>query len=107
MTRFALIALSASFLLVCPGIALSAEGGKQVYEKTCATCHAAGIAGAPKLGDAEAWQPRIEKGMDTLVDHAVNGYQGKAGMMPAKGGNPSLSDAEIDAAVKYMIEQSR
>ncbi|MGB5211133.1 MAG: c-type cytochrome [Gammaproteobacteria bacterium] len=80
--------------------------GEEVYNSACAACHTAGIAGAPKLGDAAAWGPRVAQGMDTMVDHAINGFQGKAGYMPPKGGRTDLSDGSIRNAVEYMVSQS-
>lgn len=77
--------------------------GEQVYRQSCAVCHANGVAGAPKTGDAAAWAPRIARGMDALYATAINGK----GAMPAKGGNPSLSDADVKAAVDYLVAQSR
>jgi cytochrome c5 len=81
--------------------------GQQVYQASCVACHDAGIAGAPKLGDKGQWAKRIAKGPDALYASAVNGVQGSAGVMPAKGGNPALSDAEVRAAVDYMVGRSR
>ena len=81
--------------------------GQQVYQATCVVCHGAGIAGAPKLGDKGQWAKRIAKGVDTLYASAVNGVTGSAGAMPAKGGNPALSNAEVKAAVDYMVAQSK
>ncbi len=81
--------------------------GQQVYQTTCVACHDAGIAGAPKLGDKKQWAKHIAKGLDTLYASAVNGIQGSAGAMPAKGGNPALSDAEVRAAVDYMVARSK
>ncbi|MEX2240607.1 MAG: c-type cytochrome [Burkholderiales bacterium] len=81
--------------------------GQQVYQASCVACHDAGIAGAPKLGDKGQWAKRIAKGLDALYASAVNGVQGSAGVMPAKGGNPALSDAEVRAAVDYMMGRSR
>lgn len=81
--------------------------GQQVYQATCLVCHGAGIAGAPKLGDKGQWAKHIAKGLDTLYTSAVNGIQGSAGVMPAKGGNPALSDAEVKAAVDYMVARSK
>lgn len=78
------------------------KAGKDVYGAVCTTCHGAGIAGAPKFGDAAAWAPRIAEGAATLYDHAIKGYQGKAGVMPAKGGNTDLDDVEVQRAVVYM-----
>src|SRR5882672_1880713 len=83
------------------------RNGQQVYQATCVVCHGAGIAGAPKLGDKGQWAKRIAKGTDALYASAVNGVQGSAGAMPAKGGNPALSNAEVRAAVDYMVAQSK
>lgn len=82
------------------------ELGKSVYGKTCAMCHAAGVAGAPKPGDKADWGPRIAQGKDTLYKHAIEGYTGAKGMMPAKGGSASLTDAEVKAAVDFMADKS-
>jgi cytochrome c5 len=80
--------------------------GPQVYNAACYLCHSPpGVPGAPHLGDAAAWEPRIAQGMDTLNNHAINGFQGSAGVMPPKGGRVDLSDGEIIAAVEYMVEQ--
>jgi len=77
--------------------------GKRVYEQTCAACHATGVAGAPKIGDKDAWSGHIHHGLDHMVESAINGK----GAMPARGGNASLSDDEVKAAVGYIVEQSR
>lgn len=81
--------------------------GQQVYQASCVVCHGAGIAGAPKLADKGQWSKRIAKGVDTLYASAVNGVQGSTGAMPARGGNPALSNAEVKAAVDYMVGQSK
>ena len=81
--------------------------GQQVYQASCVACHDAGIAGAPKVGDKGQWAKRIAKGLDALYASAVNGVQGSAGVMPAKGGNPALSNAEVKAAVEYMVVRSK
>ena len=81
--------------------------GKKVYDATCVACHAAGVAGAPKLGDKANWAPRIAQGADTMYTHAIKGFQGKAGMMPPKGGNMSAKDEDVKAAVDYMVSQSK
>ncbi len=83
--------------------AAKAGGGEGIYKTACAACHSAGIAGAPKSGDKAAWAPRIAQGKDTLYKHAIGGYQGKNGVMPAKGGNTSLADADVKSAVDYMV----
>lgn len=74
------------------------KSGEEVYKAVCAMCHATGLMNAPKFGDKAQWEPRIKQGRDTLVSNATKGIR----MMPAKGGNPSLSDAEVAEAVKYM-----
>jgi cytochrome c5 len=84
-----------------------AVDGKKVYEGLCQACHATGAANAPKAGDKGAWGPRIAQGNDTLFKHAIAGYTGKAGVMPAKGGNAALSDAEVKAAVEHLIGLSK
>jgi cytochrome c len=66
-----------------------------------------GVAGAPKVGDAGAWADRIATGMESMSSNAINGYQGPNGVMPAKGGNMSLSDDEVRNAVAFMVESSR
>jgi cytochrome c5 len=81
--------------------------GEQVYSKVCVSCHGTGIAGAPKVGDQETWKPHIAKGIQTLANNAIKGFTGEKGVMPPKGGDPSLSDAEVEAAVRYMVMQSR
>ena len=89
-----------------PAPAPENELGKSVFGKTCAMCHAAGVAGAPKPGDKADWGPRIAQGKDTLYKHAIDGFTGAKGMMPAKGGAANLSDAEVKAAVDYMADKS-
>lgn len=89
-----------------PAAAAENELGKSVFGKTCAMCHAAGVAGAPKPGDKADWGPRIAQGKDTLYKHAIEGFTGAKGMMPAKGGAANLTDAEIKAAVDFMADKS-
>ena len=81
--------------------------GKSVFGKTCALCHAAGVAGAPKPGDKADWAPRIAQGNDLLHKHAIEGFTGAKGQMPARGGNTALTDDEVKAAVAFMVDQSR
>lgn len=85
--------------------AAQAADGQSVYNSTCSVCHGAGVAGAPKFGDKAAWGPRIKQGKETLYNHAIKGFQGKVGMMPAKGGNASLKDADVKAAVDFMVSK--
>ncbi|WHI51081.1 cytochrome c5 family protein [Microbulbifer sp. MLAF003] len=79
------------------------RSGESVYNASCTTCHAMGIAGAPKFGDAAAWAPRIAKGMDTLYTNAIKGINA----MPPKGLCMDCSDGEIKAAVDYMVDNSK
>lgn len=75
---------------------------KQVYDKVCAACHATGTLGAPKVGEKAQWEPRFAQGLDTLVTHATNGIRA----MPAKGGDPSLTEANLKDAIVYMLEET-
>jgi len=100
-------AAAAAAVAAAPAVADAATKGKEIYDTACFACHATGAAGAPKLGDKEAWAPRIAQGADTLHNHAINGYTGKAGMMPPKGGRPDLADDVIKAAVDYMVSQAK
>ncbi|WP_346795950.1 c-type cytochrome [Halomonas sp. Bachu 37] len=82
-------------------VSVSAQAdGEATYNQACMACHMTGAAGAPIRGNAEHWEPRMEKGMETLYDHAINGFQA----MPAKGGQLSLSDDEVKEAVDYLLE---
>ncbi len=85
----------------------AAGSGESTYKTSCAACHVAGVAGAPKFGDKPAWKDRIAQGKDTLYEHALKGFQGKAGFMPAKGGNAALPDEEVKAAVDYMVNAAQ
>jgi len=97
------IKLCLSTLLVAASTGVGAADGKAVYEKTCAACHATGVAQAPKFGDKAAWAPRIEQGEAALVASVT---QGK-GAMPPKGGASALSDSELSAAVAYMVNAAK
>ena len=83
----------------------AALSGEQVYKKSCVTCHGTGVANAPKLGDAVAWSPRIAKGNDALYNSAIKGVPGTA--MMAKGTCGACSDAELEAAVDFMVAGSK
>lgn len=82
-------------------------GGETTYVQSCAVCHKTGTGGAPVMGEAFDWRERIDQGMETLYKHALEGFQGKDGVMPPKGGFINLSDDEVKAAVDYMVEQSQ
>ena len=85
-----------------------ADVGKQTYEGLCFSCHGSGLPMVPQFGDKAAWEPRIAQGMDVLHTHALIGFTGKAGMpMPAKGGNPALTDDQVKAAVDYMVSNAK
>ena len=76
--------------------------GEKIAQKNCALCHASGMMNSPKIGNKEQWAPRIAQGKEMLVNNAIMGIR----TMPAKGGNPSLSDAEVAAAVVWMANSS-
>ncbi len=92
----------ATFALVDANAPKVFKTGQQVYESTCVACHGAGVAGAPKHGDKAAWAPLIATGLDEMVRIAIEGK----GAMPPKGGNPTLSDFEIERAVVYMANDA-
>lgn len=73
----------------------------------CTACHSTGVAGAPKVGDKAAWEPRIAQGTEVLYKHAIGGFTGKSGTMPPKGGRTDLSDDEVKAAVDYMVSKAK
>lgn len=98
--------LAAAGAAAATGTAQAADGAG-TYNSACAACHATGAAGAPKVGDKAAWTARIKQGNKTLYDHAIKGYQGKKGFMPAKGGQAQLSDAAVKAAVDHMVSKSK
>jgi len=85
------------------GAAAAGGAGKTTFEHVCTVCHSTGLAGAPKFGDKAAWAPRIATGQDTLYHAALTGK----GAMPPKGGNPALSDADVKAAVDYMVSAAK
>ena len=76
--------------------------GKQVYDTACVGCHASGVLKAPKLGDKQDWSKREQQGLQVLLTHAIKGFKN----MPAKGGNPTIKDKEIEVAIKYMLASS-
>lgn len=80
----------------------AAQSGESVYNNHCAMCHASGVGGAPTLGDKAAWAPFVGAGIDAMVQHVISGIK----TMPPKGGCQSCSDAEIKAAVEYIVQKS-
>ena len=97
---------TAAMASAAPAQAVAAAGpgnGKTVYDATCTVCHAAGVANAPKLGDKAAWAPRLATGIETLYTNSLKGKNA----MPPKGGHVTLSDADVKAAVDYMVAQAK
>ena len=88
--------------LAAAGGARALQSGEAVYTLSCGACHTAGVAGAPKTGDAGVWAPRIKQGFDVMVKHAVEGFKA----MPAKGGNSDLDNVEVARAVAFMANKS-
>jgi cytochrome c5 len=95
-------AIVSAALLGFAGMA-SAADGQAIYQQSCQSCHASGVAGAPKLGDKEAWAPRIAAGMDAIMNAVMNGKNA----MPPKGACMSCSDDDLKAAAQYMVDQSK
>lgn len=93
------VAMVAAPAAAAPAAAGGAAKGKSIYDTACMACHAAGVAGAPKAGDKAAWAPRLKTGNDALYAAVIKGK----GAMPPKGGNASLTDADIKSAVDYLI----
>jgi len=90
--------------VAAPTVAAVDLPGAEVYQQVCTVCHGAAVAGAPKTGDKAVWAARIAQGMDTLNKHAIEGYTGKAGVMPAKGGRVDLTDQSVINAVEHMVK---
>jgi cytochrome c5 len=80
--------------------------GEKTFKSTCFMCHQTGAAGAPIAGNKGDWAPRIAQGKPTLYKHALEGFTGNNGTMPPHGGNPSLKDDDIKAAVDYMVSKA-
>jgi cytochrome c5 len=88
-------------------IAAMPKDGTELFEQTCTACHGQGIGGAPKAGDKAAWAPRIAEGKAMLYEHALKGFQGKAGLMPPKGGRMDAPDDLIKQAVDHMVQMAQ
>ncbi len=102
------LVLAATIALAATGTTVALADGKSTYQQACFACHGTGAAGAPKLGDKAAWASRVKQDMATLETHAIKGFSSKPGlMMPPKGGRMDLSDADIKAAVAYIVNQSK
>lgn len=87
-----------------PSVGLAVPtNGKELFEQVCKTCHGPGLVGAPKAGDKVAWESAIAEGKSTLYQHAINGFTGKTGTMPPKGGRTDLPDGLIKQGVDYML----
>jgi len=100
------LTIAAPAASAAPGLPVPADGAA-LYDAACHTCHGAGIGGAPKMGDKAAWGPRIAQGDATLYKHAIEGFTGTHGVMPAKGGRMDLPDDLIKQGVDYMVQHSR
>ncbi len=98
VASLALVACSSS-PVAAPAKTVATEQGKAVFNQNCAMCHVPGLAESPKVGDKAAWAPRLALGKDALVKSALNGK----GVMPARGGNPKLTDDEVRAAVDVLV----
>jgi cytochrome c5 len=95
--------MAIAFALIAVAGTASAREGKEIYDTKCFACHAAGVAGAPKFGDKEMWAPRIEKGMDALMETVHNGLNA----MPPKGTCMDCTEEELSAAVQYMVDAAK
>jgi cytochrome c5 len=108
--RIAIAGQDNTALAIVPSTSASATAlkmptsGTEVYQQVCVVCHGQGVGGAPRADDAAAWSPRVAKGKNMLYQHAIQGFQGEAGVMPPKGGRTDISDELIEAAVDHMIE---
>ena len=88
-------------------VAAVPKNPEEVFQQVCSACHGQGIAGAPKVGDKAAWGPRIAQGKATLYQHALGGFQGKSGVMPAKGARTDLPDELVKQTVDYMVQKAQ
>ena len=90
-----------------PVAMLAVMGGEETYKLVCATCHTAGVGGAPKYGNAKDWARRIAEGLPMLREHALHGLTDEGGVMPAKGGRADLPDQSVLNAVDYMVKAAK
>ena len=103
MKKIVQIAVSGTALLFMNSAVQAFDAGVSVYNSKCIICHGSGVAGAPKVGDKAAWAPRVATGMDTLLASAIKGKNA----MPPRGTCTECSDADLKAAIEYMVSQSR
>src|SRR5260221_12804474 len=101
------IPASGPAVAAAPLAMLAVMGGEETYKMTCSTCHAAGVGGAPKFGDAKDWARRIAQGLPMLREHALNGLTDEGGVMPAKRGRADLPDPSVLNAVDYMVKAAK
>ena len=101
---FVMPVLFTSLAIATGGVSAASEfrSGKQIYDESCAGCHASGVLQAPKLGDKVDWSKREQQGFKVLLTHALKGYKN----MPAKGGNPAIKNKEIENAIKYLLAEA-
>lgn len=97
------VAISSCHAEASAATATSRLSGEQVFNQVCFACHLSGMAGAPRVTQRHAWKPRVAKGIDVLVEHAINGFNGHSGSMPPRGNAYYLSDEEVRAAVEYIV----
>lgn len=90
-----------------PAADVTPSAGEKTFKAVCSMCHQTGAGGAPVFGNKEDWAPRIAQGKDTLYKHALGGFTGNKGTMPAKGGSASLADDDVKAAVDYMVSKAQ
>ncbi|MBV8343151.1 MAG: cytochrome c5 family protein [Gammaproteobacteria bacterium] len=83
------------------------KNGNELFAQTCSACHGTGIGGAPKAGDKAAWAPRIAEGKAKLYQHALAGFTGTSGVMPAKGGRADVPDELVRQAVDHMVQMAQ
>ena len=100
------LAINAPAAAAAGSAAPAPKNGTELFEQTCSACHGQGIAGAPRAGDKAAWGPRIAKGKSVLYEHAIQGFTGSAGVMPAKGGTDA-SDDLVKQAVDRMVQMAQ
>jgi cytochrome c5 len=103
MKKIVQVVLINAILLGGGPVVQAYDAGASVYNSKCIICHGSGVAGAPKIGDKAAWKPRIAQGMDTLLANAIKGKNS----MPPRGTCSECSDADLKAAIEYMISKSQ